>query len=139
MPPGPEYRDDDPRAVQMPRVLDSAMHLLQHMRDAPALILGCIEGRVEDEGVFDQASLYGSILPAAWSLMIALRTRGIGAAWTTIHLIHEQEAAQLLGIPADITQAVLLPIAYFTGNDLKPAKRLPSEEFTHWNAWGQKR
>ena len=70
--------------------------------------------------------------------MIAARVRGIGMAWTTFHLKHEREVAELLGIPPEMTQAVLLPMAYFTGEDFKPAKRLPLEQVTHWNAWGQR-
>ncbi len=84
-----------------------------------------------------QAGFYGSIIPAAWSFMIAARVRGIGMAWTSMHLAYEKEVAELLGIPGDITQSVLLPMAYFTGDDFKPAQRLPLEQVTHWNSWGQ--
>ena len=50
----------------------------------------------------------------------------------------ESEAAALLGIPADVTQTALLPVAYFTGADFKPAKRLPARERTHWETWGRR-
>jgi nitroreductase len=83
----------------------------------------------------EQAGLYGSILPAAWSLMLALRARSLGAAWTTLHLRYEEEIAALLGIPADVTQAALLPVAYYTGDDFKPAKRVPAREVTSWDSW----
>jgi len=96
----------------------------------------CIEGRVESLPQFAQASVYGSILPAVWSLMLALRSRGLGSAWTTIHLIHEKEAAAILGIPDTWTQAALLPIAYFTGTDFRPARRLPLASVVSWNRWG---
>ena len=109
------------------------------MYEAPVLILPCIEGRVENAGLMAQAALYGSILPAAWSLMLALRARGLGSAWTTLHLRYEQEAAALLGIPGNITQAALLPIAYLKGGDLKPAARVPAQELTYWNRWGERR
>jgi nitroreductase len=69
--------------------------------------------------------------------MLALRARGLGAAWTTAHLMYEKEAAALLDIPAHVTQAALLPVAYFTGTDFKPAKRVPGRERTHWDTWGQ--
>jgi len=71
--------------------------------------------------------------------MLALRARGVGSAWTTLHLRYEQEAAALLGIPEGILQAALLPVAYYTGEDFKPAKRVPARERTYWNDWGQKR
>ena len=109
------------------------------MHEAPVLIIPCIEGRVEKAGVLAQASTYGSILPAVWSLMLALRARGVGSAWTTLHLMFEHDAAALLGIPKYITQTALLPVAYFTGGDFHPAKRLPARQRTYWDTWGQRR
>lgn len=132
------YDDSDMRSAQMPRVVDSAVYLAENMHRAPLLVIGCIEGRAENEGVMAQAGMYGSILPAAWSFMLALRARGMGTAWTTLHLMYEQEVAALLGIPDEVTQAVLFPVAYFTGEDFKPAKRLPAAELVHWDAWGQR-
>lgn len=123
---------DDPYRARMRQ---SGDHLADHLQDVPVLILVCIEGRVEDEGPFAQATLYGSILPAAWSLMLALRARGLGSAWTTDHLLLEREVAQILDLPADLTQAVLLAVAYHTGTDFKPAPRRPLAEVTHWNGW----
>ena len=130
------YAADDPRAAQMPRVVDSADYLAAHMHEAPVLVIACIEGRVETAGVAAQAGKYGSILPAAWSFMLALRARGLGTAWTTLHLVHEAEVAALLGIPESVTQTVLFPVAYFSGTDFKPAQRLPVGELVHWDQWG---
>lgn len=130
----PRLRSGDSQYLaQTMRVRDSAQYLADHMHEAPVLVIPCIEGRVENAGAAAQAGLYGSILPAAWSLMLALRARGLGAAWTTLHLVYEKETAALLGIPAHITQAALLPVAYYTGEDFKPAKRLPAR--AHWNQW----
>jgi nitroreductase len=135
----PEYPEGDPRAASRPRVRASSDYLAEHMHEAPVLIIPCVQGRVENAGLAAQASLYGSILPATWSLMLALRARGLGSAWTTIHLAREAEVAELLGIPPTVTQAALLPVAYYTGDDFKPAKRLPAREVTSWNAWGERR
>ena len=130
---------DDLRAQQFPRFAESGAHLYQHIHEVPVLVIPCIEGRFETAGVCWQATLYGSILPAVWSFMLALRARGIGACWTTDHLFYEAEAAQILGIPDIVTQVALLPVAYFTGTDFKPAKRLPAPGRTHWNRWGVRR
>lgn len=130
---------DDLRASQQERVYDSASYLANHMHEAPAMVLYCVEGRVERMPPVAQASLYGSVIPAAWSFMLAARARGIGSAWTTLHIMHEKEIAEMLGIPDDITQAVLLPVAYFTGTDFKPAKRLDAKLLTSWNRWGMQR
>lgn len=129
----------DLRAQQFPRFAESGAYLYQHLHEVPVLVIPCIEGRFETAGVCWQATLYGSILPAVWSFMLALRARGVGACWTTDHLFHEREAAQILGIPETVTQVALLPVAYFTGVDFKPAKRLPARDCTHWNAWGSRR
>ena len=129
----------DLRAKQFPRFVESGAHLYQHLHEVPVLVIPCIDGRFETAGVCWQATLYGSILPAVWSFMLALRARGIGACWTTDHLFYEREAAQILGIPETVTQVALLPVAYFTGTDFKPAKRLPARDRTHWNAWGFRR
>jgi nitroreductase len=85
------------------------------------------------------AGLYGNILPITWSLMLALRARGVGAAWTTIVFKYEKEVAELLQIPANMTPGALLPVAYFKGDDFKPAQRVPARERTHWNTWGIRR
>ena len=124
---------------QRMRVVKSAVHLANHMGEVPLMIIPCIHGRAEKLEQMVQAGLYGSILPATWSLMLALRARGLGAAWTTLHLRYEKEIAALLGIPDDVTQAALLPVAYFTGEDFRPAKRTPARELTSWDGWGERR
>ena len=113
--------------------------LAEHFQDVPTLIFPCVEGRPEGLHPERLPGLYGNILPMAWSLMLALRSRGVGAAWTTIVLKHEAEIARLLGIPANLTPAACLPVAYFTGDDFKPAKRVPARERTYWNQWGARR
>lgn len=135
----PAYAPDDPRSQRAGLIRDSATYLAENMHRVPALVIACCDGRVEKEDVTAQASLYGSILPAAWSLMLALRARGLGAAWTTLHLPNEKEVADLLGIPDNVTQAALLPVAYYTGESFRPAKRLPARQMIYWDAWGATR
>jgi nitroreductase len=79
--------------------------------------------------------MYGSILPAVWSFQLALRSRGLGSAWTTLHLYREKECAELLGIPDGLVQVALLPVAYTKGTDFKPVSRPPAESIAHWNSW----
>jgi nitroreductase len=135
----PQLEESDPRAAQLPRIIDSAAYLAEHLHEVPVHVIPCVEGRVENAGTLAQASVYGSILPAVWSLMLALRARGLGSAWTTLHLMFEQEAADLLGIPPSITQTALLPVAHYTGSSFKPASRLPARQLTHWDTWNQHR
>ena len=131
------YPEGDPRREQLPKVVSSARYLAEHMHEAPWLLIPCIEGRLpEGASVALQASLWGSILPAFWSFMLAARARGLGTAWTTLHLVYERECAQILGIPYDsYTQAGLTPIAYTQGEAFRPATRLPLETVVHWEGW----
>jgi nitroreductase len=117
------------------RMTESVLHLARNLHRAPALVIPCIAGRLENRGVFHQASLWGSILPAAWSFMLALRSRGLGSAWTTVHLHRERQAAELVGIPASHTQAGLFPVAWTVGRQFRPAQRRPLSEVLHWNRW----
>jgi nitroreductase len=127
-------RSERPMTGQQARVMESARHLLDVIDRVPVLVIPCIEGRITD--VTMAAGFFGSIHPAIWSFQLALRSRGLGSAWTTFHLAHERRAAELLGIPYDeVTQAALLPVAYTTGTDFRPAERRPIEEITHWDSW----
>lgn len=133
----PDYGTDDPRTQQREAVTDSARYLSNNFHRAPYLVIPLIQGRCEQWTVSTaQASTWGSILPAVWSFMLALRERGLGSAWTTLHLPNEREVADLLGIPYDrYTQAGLFPVAYTMGTDFKPAKRLPLSRFLHWDTF----
>lgn len=117
------------------KVVSSATYLADVMEQVPALVIGAIHvaGGELPEG--NQAGVWGSLLPAAWSLALALRERGLGSAWTTLHLQYEQEVAQALGLPKNIRQGVLLPVAYTKGTDFKLAKRAPLDTVLHVNGW----
>jgi nitroreductase len=134
--PTPDYGTDDTRAIEAAAVGASAGYLRQHMAEAPVLLVPCHLGRVDDMPVATQAVLWGSLYPAVWNFFLALRTRGLGSAWTSVHLRFEREAAEVLGIPyADYTQGGLFPIAYTKGTDFKPAPRRPLGEIVHWGRW----
>ncbi|HWE53951.1 MAG TPA: nitroreductase family protein [Acidimicrobiales bacterium] len=125
---------------QTRRVYESALHLTDTLGQVPVHVIPCIEGRAESTMNILSASQYGSVIPAAWSFMLALRSRGLGSAWTTLHLFKEQEAAELLGVPFEsVTQVALLPVAYTIGTDFKPASRPPVEGITYWDTWGETR
>ena len=115
------------------RIKDSAAYLGEHMGEVPVLVLACIEVPDSWTPGGNQAGLWGSLLPAAWSYMLACRSRGLGTAWTTLHLRYEAEVAELLGLPHNIRQGVLIPTAYYTGETFRPAPRraLP----LHENRW----
>ncbi|TDD10861.1 nitroreductase family protein [Nonomuraea deserti] len=131
---GSLFTDDPARAATQRRVSESADYLSERMGDVPVLVLGCIHAPGGlPEG--NQAGLWGSLLPAAWSYMLAARARGLGTAWTSLHLAYESEIAELLGIPADVRQGVLIPTAYYTGETFRPAHRQPLDEVLHLDRW----
>lgn len=132
------YGAKDDRAEGFPKLMGSVGYLADIMGDVPVLMVPCVKGRVETTSVNASAGAWGSILPAVWSFMLALRERGLGSAWTTAHLKEdgEQRVAEILGIPVEgYTQAGLFPVAYTIGTDFRPAKRLPAESVMHINEW----
>jgi len=126
--------EKDPQAR---RVYESATALTSTLADVPVHVIPCIEKRVDGLPLVAAASAWASIIPAAWSFLLALRSRGLGSVWTTLHLAKEREVAELLGIPDTVTQVALFPVAYTIGTDFKPAKRPPVEDITSWNTWGE--
>lgn len=120
---------------QTGRVLDSANFLAERMGEVPVMVIPMIVGRLDDGTTNSAAGLFGSIIPAIWSFQLALRSRGLGSCYTTLHLGLEQEAAELLGIPPHMTQAALLPVAYTKGTDFKPAARPPVSEITYLDTY----
>lgn len=134
----PKPERGDMRDQQIEAVMSSAKYLNQNFEKAPVLMVPCLEGRPDGAPAGVSASYWGSLLPAVWSFMLALRNRGLGSAWTTLHLVGEGErkAAEVLGIPFDqYAQGGLFPIAYTVGTEFKKAKRLPAEQFAHWDTW----
>lgn len=132
-----QYPEGDTRGERMPKVKDSALYLAEHMHEAPVLLIPCLEGR-EGNSPIGAVSFWASLFPAVWSFCLALRSRGLGSCWTTLHLLGDGErlAAEVLGIPYDrYSQGGLFPIGYTKGTDFRPAKRLPTEQLTHWNTW----
>ena len=126
--------DRSPRTEQGRRMAGSAHFLAAHLHEVPWLLLPLRLGR-PPEG-WRQAGFWGGILPAFWSFMLAARSRGLGTAWTTAHLVYEREAAELLGIPFDaVTQVGLSPVAHFRGAGFRPAARIPAEHVVQWDRW----
>jgi nitroreductase len=130
---------DNASDPQTRRVYESAFALTDILADVPVHVIPCIERRIDSSDLLVAASAWASIIPAAWSFMLALRSRGLGSVWTTLHLAKEREIGELLGIPDTVTQVALFPVAYTIGTDFKPASRPPAETITSWNTWGADR
>lgn len=121
---------------QEKRMWMSARYLADTFPKVPVILIACQWGRTDSAGVAEQAGYWGSLLPAVWSFMLALRSRGMGSAWTTLHLNRERDAAEVLGIPYErCAQGGMFPVAYTTGTDFKPGPRKESDRIIHWNRW----
>lgn len=117
-------------------VYDAALWLAERLGDVPLLAIPCLAERLPDGApLVVAASAFGSIYPAVWSFQLALRSRGLGSTFTTLHLLYEQRVRELLGLPDDVTQTAMLPVAYTKGLDFKPGKRPPVESIVRWNRW----
>ena len=128
--------DDPQRKATQERVTLSAMYLIQHIQEVPVHVIPCIQGRTEGLPTIGQAAQWCSIVPAAWSFMLAARARGLGTTFTSFHLFFEEDAAKLLGIPfKQVMQTALIPVAYTKGSQFKPAPREPVSTIVHWDGW----
>ena len=122
---------------QTKRVYASAFALTDTLAQVPVHVIPCLDSRIDNSNSLVAASAWASIIPAGWSFLLALRSRGLGSVWTTMHLAREREVAEVLGIPDTVTQAALFPVAYTIGTDFRPAKRPPVETITYWDSWGE--
>lgn len=127
---------DDPVYVDTTRrVIDSATYLAEHMAEVPVMVIPVIEGRTDNAPVIMQAPVWGSLMPAAWSFMLAARSRGLGTCWTSLHLVFEQQSNELLGLPDNVMQGALIPVAHTIGTDFKPAPRRDMSRIVHQDGW----
>lgn len=132
--------EDDERTkaldAQTRRVFASARHLTAHLHEVPVHVIPCMVGRLPDAyDNFRAAAYYGSIQPAIWSFMLALRAHAYGSVYTTLHLVHEAEAAAVLGLPDHLCQVGLVAVARYLGSDFRPADRGPIREIVAIDRW----
>ncbi len=130
----PYYRDAALAPPDSPtgRLLASARHLAEHLAEAPVLIVACIA----TDGAKPTLATGASIYPAIQNLMLAARALGIGSCLTTVHRFREQKVRELLGVPADVETAALIPLGYPLGKFGRPPRR-PLAEVTFVDRWGQ--
>ena len=127
--------DDAEYVATTKRVIDSAEYLAEHMAEVPVMVIPCINVRTDNMPAAMQAGVWGSLLPAVWSFMLAARERSLGTCWTSLHLIDEPAAAALLGIPDNMMQGALIPVAHSIGTDFKPAPRRDMSRIVHHDTW----
>ncbi|MEV7013064.1 nitroreductase family protein [Streptosporangium sp. NPDC051022] len=132
---GPALERLDGAEPSARRMLTDARDLAERLHRIPVLVIPCLE--LDDERLPEgnQAGVWSSLLPAAWSYALAARSRGLATAWTTVHLDREGEVAELLGLPPTVRQGGLLPTAHSLRTGFRPGPRLPLEEVLHVDGW----
>jgi nitroreductase len=131
---GIKHSDMKQEAKRM-RIVQSLEYLAEHIHKVPVHVIPCVVGSTEGISPAGVSALMGSVIPAAWSFMLAARSRGLGTCWTNLHLLLAEEADKVLGLPAGVMQVALIPTAYTIGLDFRPAQRLPLEEILHQDRW----
>lgn len=105
----------------------SSWHLVDHLAEAPTLLIACTEG---------EARRPASVFPAVQNALLAARALGLGTTLTTSHLQDEPAVRRVLGIPDSVQTYCIIPIGYPTGRWAK-AERRPVEEVTYRDRWGE--
>ena len=130
---------DQPGYAAMMRAVD---RLADGMGNAPALVLACIDtqqlGPMADAqgNILAPQSAYASIFPAVQNLLIAARGFGLGSTLTTVANLVETEMRTLLGIPATVHIAALVPLGY-PRRPFTPVRRKPVESVAFLDRWGE--
>ncbi len=126
--------NSDDAAVSEPikKIAKSALYLGDHLGEAPAIVIACIRTGGRPTNVITGSSIY----PAVQNLMIAARAYGLGSTLTTVHRTKENETRSLLGIPADVETAALIPLGYPKGR-WGVAPRRPLADVVFGDRWQQ--
>lgn len=137
----PPFRSEQERA-SWERMSAASIHLADHMRDAPAMVLFLMPNismtLADEQGPLDVGTPFASIYPAVQNFMLAARGLGIGTTLTTVYRIFQDEVRAACAIPERYEIIALIPM----GRPLKPFKpgrRRAVENVTHWNRFGNKK
>lgn len=131
---GIKHSDMQQEATRL-KIIQSLEYLVAHIHEVPVHVIPCIVGSIEGTSLVGVSALMGSVIPAAWSFVLAARSRGLGTCWTNLHLLLAEEADKVLGLPAGVMQVALIPTAYTIGLDFRPAHRRPLDEILHYDRW----
>ena len=82
-------------------------------------------------GMADGATVY----PAVQNLLLAARALGLGAVLTTQHFFVPGEFERVLGLPATVTLAAIVPVGWPTGK-FGPVSRPPAKAVVSWDRYG---
>ncbi|MDG2112466.1 MAG: nitroreductase family protein, partial [Actinomycetota bacterium] len=116
-------------------IIDALEALADRVEHVPVHVFPCFEGTVERVRPEFMGGLMGSVIPAAWSFMLAARSRALGTCWTNMHTFFNDEADDIIGLPQGVTQIANILTAYTVGTEFRPAARRPLSDILHWDHW----
>ena len=122
----------------MGKILDAVQWQVDHFEEIPVLVVPCLRGsRVPFLPVPPMAhsSYYGSIYPSVQNLLLAARSVGLGASLITLPLWSTISARRLLGLPASVQPACIVPMGWPRGR-YGPTTRRPVGDVVHLDTWG---
>jgi nitroreductase len=94
-------------------------------------VVASVDSALPRVGVISGASIY----PFAWNILLAARHEGFGGTITTLAAAQEPAVQALLGLPAHVAVASVMPL----GRPVKAftkLRRKPVEEFATLERWG---
>jgi len=122
------------------RVYTQAMHNVEHLEEAPAIVVPCLTIPCPDSAAVS-SGLFGSIYPAIQNLMLAARSRGLGSVLLTLATdycpagtLESPSVREILGLPDPVRAVALIPVGQPAGRWGRPWRR-PAPDCTHWERW----
>ncbi|WP_433795463.1 nitroreductase family protein [Actinoplanes sp. CA-252034] len=107
----------------------AADHLANHLEEAPVWIIPVLLGAAKSTNPRLGSSIYGAVQ----HLILAARAHGLGATLTTLHIGHEEEVRNLLGLPEDALTMALIPLGHPSKGRWSEPKRRPLDEVVHFD------
>ena len=122
------------------RVYTQAMHNVEHLEEAPAIVVPCLTVPCPDSAAVG-SGLFGSVYPAVQNLMLAARSRGLGSVLLTLATdycpvgpLETTPVREVLDLPDSVRAVALIPVGYPVGSWGRPRRR-PWPDCMHWERW----
>lgn len=125
----------------LPKLIAAADHMARHLDEVPVLLVVCahLGDLLATDRHLDRLTVVGgaSIYPSLQNVLLAARAEGLGTALTTLLCAVEPQVKELLGIPADVLTAALVPLGYPVEPFPKKLARRPLSDICFGDAWGE--
>ncbi|HET6184281.1 MAG TPA: nitroreductase family protein [Acetobacteraceae bacterium] len=136
--------------AQYQRFMAAGSYLWDHLGEAPVLLVPCLKARdmpprealpqnvaarYHAHLAYQERIRGASIYPAMQNIILACRALGLGTLITTNHILYEEDARAILGLPDDVSTFALMPVG-FPRDKYGPLTRRPVAEVAFADRWG---